>query len=75
MYSMCCWGRVSKSVAATCIVKEQTCVDLMYSIHTVVCSSVADPERFDADPDPDPTFQADADPDPNPFTWVRNFFS
>ena len=35
-------------------------------------SSVADPERFDADPDP--TFQADADPDPNPFTRVRNFF-
>ena len=27
-------------------------------------SSVADPERFDADPDPVPTFQADADPDP-----------
>ena len=26
--------------------------------------SVADPERFDADPDP--TFQADADPDPEP---------
>ena len=37
-------------------------------------SSVADPERFDADADP--TFQADADPDPdpNPFTRVRNFF-
>ena len=34
--------------------------------------SVADPERFDADPDP--TFQADADPDPNPFTRVKNFF-
>ena len=32
--------------------------------------SVADPERFDADPDP--TFQADADP--NPFTMVRNLF-
>ena len=29
--------------------------------------SVADPERFDADPDPDPTFHADADPDPNTF--------
>ena len=28
--------------------------------------SVADPERFNADPDP--TFQADADPDPNFFT-------
>ena len=27
-------------------------------------SSVADPERFGADPDP--TFQADADPDPDP---------
>ena len=26
-------------------------------------NSVADPERFDADPDP--TFHADADPDPN----------
>ena len=26
--------------------------------------SVADPERFDADPDP--TFKADADPDPAP---------
>ena len=40
-------------------------------------TSVADPERFDADPDPDITFQADADPDPypNPFTRVRNFFS
>ena len=40
-------------------------------------SSVANPERFDADPDP--TFQADADPDPdpdpNPFTRVRNLFS
>ena len=34
--------------------------------------SVADPERFDADPDP--TFQADADPDPNPFTRVKIFF-
>ena len=33
-------------------------------------NSVADPERFDADPDP--TFQADADP--NPFTRVRHFF-
>ena len=31
-----------------------------------VASSVADPERFNADPDP--TFQADADPDPNFFT-------
>ena len=30
--------------------------------------TVADPERFDADPDS--TFQADADPDPNPFTMV-----
>ena len=44
-----------------------------------VCSisSVADPERFDADPDP--TFQADADqaldPDPNPFTRVNIFFA
>ena len=35
-------------------------------------TSVADPERFDADPDP--TFQADADPDPNPFTRVKIFF-
>ena len=35
-------------------------------------NSVADPERFDADPDP--TFQADADLDPNPFSRVRNFF-
>ena len=34
--------------------------------------SVADPERFDADPDPDPTFQADADP--NPFTRVKKMF-
>ena len=34
--------------------------------------SVADPERFDADPDP--TFKADADPDPNPFTRVKNVF-
>ena len=40
--------------------------------------SVADPERFDADPDP--TFQTDTDPDldpdpdRNPFTRVRNFF-
>ena len=33
-------------------------------------SSVADPERFDADPDP--TFQADADP--NPFTRVKQKF-
>ena len=49
----------------------------------VLLTSVADPERFDADPDPtfpadadpDPTFPADADPDPNPFTRVRNFFS
>ena len=29
-----------------------------------VWTSVADPERFDADADPDPTFQADADLDP-----------
>ena len=36
-----------------------------------VKSSVADPERFDADPDPDPTLKADADPDPNPFTRVK----
>ena len=28
----------------------------------ILLSSVADPERFDADPDP--TFRADADPDP-----------
>ena len=28
-------------------------------------TSVADPERFDADPNP--TFQADADPDPKNF--------
>ena len=35
-------------------------------------NSVADPERFDADPDP--TFQADADPDPNPFTRVKKMF-
>ena len=34
--------------------------------------SVADPERFNADPDP--TFQADADLDSNPFSRVRNFF-
>ena len=33
----------------------------------VLQSSVADPERFDANPDADPTFQADADPDPNIF--------
>ena len=42
----------------------------------ILQSSVADPERFDANPDP--TFQADADPDPasdpNPFTRVRNVF-
>ena len=31
----------------------------------IVWSSVADPERFDADPDP--TFHADADPDPKIF--------
>ena len=37
-----------------------------------VASSVADPERFNADPDP--TFQADADLDSNPFSRVRNFF-
>ena len=30
----------------------------------VVQTSVADPERFDADPDP--TFRGDADPDPAP---------
>ena len=29
-------------------------------------SSVADPERFDADSDPDPTFKADADTEPDP---------
>ena len=51
--------------------------DMHYS--ATVKSSVADPERFDADPDS--TFQADADPnpdpapDPNPFTRVRHFFS
>ena len=33
----------------------------------VLQSSVADPERFDANPDADPTFQADSDPDPNIF--------
>ena len=37
---------------------------------TFVFSSVADPERFDADLDP--TFQADADPDAAPDT---NFFT
>ena len=44
-----------------------------------LASSVADPERFDADQDQDPTFQADADvdpapapdPNPNPFTRVK----
>ena len=43
----------------------------------MVPDSVADPERFDADPDPDPTFQADADPAqaPNPITRVRIFSS
>ena len=42
----------------------------------MVPDSVADPERFDADPDPDPTFQADADPAqaPNPITRVRICF-
>ena len=30
----------------------------------LVFCSVADPERFDADPDP--TFQADEDPEPDP---------
>ena len=35
-------------------------------------TSVADPERFDADSDP--TFQADTDPDPNPFTRVKKKF-
>ena len=30
----------------------------------IVHTSVADPERFDADPDP--TLHADADPDPDP---------
>ena len=34
--------------------------------------SVADPERFNADPDP--TFQADADPDPNSITRVKKMF-
>ena len=38
--------------------------DMHYS--ATVKSSVADPERFDADPDS--TFQADADPDPNFFS-------
>ena len=46
---------------------------------SMVWTSVANPERFDADVDSDPTFQADADPDPdpdpNPFTRVRNLFS
>ena len=51
-----------------------------YSIHSIYCSvsaclcytvrtlstSVAVPERFDADPYP--TFQADADPDPKYFS-------
>ena len=41
-----------------------------YHSKNVVLGSVADQERFDADPDP--TFQADADP--NPFTMVRNLF-
>ena len=31
-------------------------------VFNVLRQSVADPERFDADPDP--TFHADADPDP-----------
>ena len=34
--------------------------------------SVADPERFDADPDPHPTFQANADADP---VRIQNIFS
>ena len=38
-------------------------------------TSVADPERFDADPDLDPTFQADADPDPNLFIYGEKKFS
>ena len=41
-----------------------TCLCLLIVNNIWVGSSVADPERFDADPDP--TFQADADPDPAP---------
>ena len=40
------------------------------TVERALLSSVADPERFDADPDP--TLQADADP--NPFTRVREIF-
>ena len=39
-------------------------------------SSVADPERSDANPGPDPTFHADSDPDPNLFLAreIKNVF-
>ena len=37
-------------------------------------NSVADPERFDADPDPDTTFQADVDPDQKFVNLGRKFF-
>ena len=41
-----------------------------------VLSSVADPERSDANPGPDPTFHADSDPDPNLFLAreIKNVF-
>ena len=37
---------------------------MRHGIESIPSPSVADPERFDADPDP--TFQADADPEPDP---------
>ena len=44
---------------------------MSYHSKNVVLGSVADQERFDADPDP--TFQADADP--NPIIRVQKKFS
>ena len=40
---------------------------LLQSLY-ILQTSVADPERFDADPDSDPTFHADPDPDPKLFS-------
>ena len=45
----------------------------MINLTTYLLPSVADPERFDADPDP--TFQTDADPDPKYFLLGKEFFS
>ena len=70
------WIRILIQIQCTYLDPQHWLVPVLQINFFTAETSVADPERFDADPDP--TFQADADPDPapdpNPFTWVKSSF-